>query len=106
MAEATEFSHLEEHEEEAHEEEGHGDAGHEEGDGHDHTGGDPHIWLDPTRYAKVAEGVRDELSKADPDHAADYRTNTEKLVELNDDVDSDMAALDGINLSGMERGEF
>jgi DNA-directed RNA polymerase subunit beta len=30
----------------------------------------------------------------------------EKLVELNDDVDSDMAALDGINLSGMERGEF
>jgi DNA-directed RNA polymerase subunit beta len=30
----------------------------------------------------------------------------EKPVELNDDVDSDMAALDGINLSGMERGEF
>ncbi len=29
----------------------------------------------------------------------------EKPVELNDDVDSDMAALDGINLSGMERGE-
>ena len=33
-------------------------------------------------------------------------TADEKLVELNDDVDSDMAALDGINLSGMERGEF
>jgi DNA-directed RNA polymerase subunit beta len=30
----------------------------------------------------------------------------EKPVELNDDMDSDMAALDGINLSGMERGEF
>jgi DNA-directed RNA polymerase subunit beta len=30
----------------------------------------------------------------------------EKPVELNDDVDSDMAALDGINLSGMERGAF
>jgi DNA-directed RNA polymerase subunit beta len=25
---------------------------------------------------------------------------------LTDDVDGDMAALDGINLSGMERGEF
>ncbi|GAB4430759.1 MAG: DNA-directed RNA polymerase subunit beta [Chloroflexi bacterium OHK40] len=30
----------------------------------------------------------------------------EKPVELTDDVDGDMAALDGINLSGMERGEF
>jgi DNA-directed RNA polymerase subunit beta len=30
----------------------------------------------------------------------------ETPVELTDDVDSDMAALDGINLSGMERGEF
>ena len=30
----------------------------------------------------------------------------EKPVELSDDADGDMAALDGINLSGMERGEF
>ncbi len=30
----------------------------------------------------------------------------EKPVELTDDVDGDMASLDGINLSGMERGEF
>jgi DNA-directed RNA polymerase subunit beta len=30
----------------------------------------------------------------------------EKPVELTDDMDSDLAALDGINLSGMERGEF
>ncbi|NWF81173.1 MAG: DNA-directed RNA polymerase subunit beta [Chloroflexi bacterium] len=30
----------------------------------------------------------------------------EKPVELTDDIDGDMAALDGINLSGMERGEF
>jgi len=30
----------------------------------------------------------------------------ERPVELSDDVDGDMAALDGINLSGMERGEF
>ena len=33
-------------------------------------------------------------------------TEDEKLVELTDDIDSDLAALDGINLSGMERGEF
>jgi DNA-directed RNA polymerase subunit beta len=30
----------------------------------------------------------------------------ETPVELTDDADSDLAALDGINLSGMERGEF
>jgi len=33
-------------------------------------------------------------------------TEDEKPLELVDDMDSDMAALDGINLSGMERGEF
>ncbi len=33
-------------------------------------------------------------------------TEDEKPVELTDDMDGDMAALDGINLSGMERGEF
>jgi DNA-directed RNA polymerase subunit beta len=33
-------------------------------------------------------------------------TADETPVELTDDVDSDLAALDGINLSGMERGEF
>jgi DNA-directed RNA polymerase subunit beta len=33
-------------------------------------------------------------------------TEDEKPVELTDDIDGDLAALDGINLSGMERGEF
>ncbi|CAM5677156.1 High-affinity zinc uptake system protein ZnuA OS=Streptomyces fumanus OX=67302 GN=GCM10018772_02970 PE=3 SV=1 [Streptomyces fumanus] len=51
-------------------------------DGHDHGGGgeeeeharDPHIWLDPVKYAEVAAGVGQKaFEKADPDHAADYR---------------------------------
>ncbi|KOV13978.1 ABC transporter substrate-binding protein [Streptomyces sp. XY431] len=71
--------------------------GHAEGDGHDHGGdgqsgdghdghdhdgaaGDPHIWLDPTRYAAVARSVGDEFAKADPAHAEDYRKNTDELV--------------------------
>ncbi len=33
-------------------------------------------------------------------------TEDEHPVELTDDIDGDVAALDGINLSGMERGEF
>ncbi|MEU2800447.1 MULTISPECIES: metal ABC transporter substrate-binding protein [unclassified Streptomyces] len=62
--------------EEAHEE-------HSEGDGHNHGeegGADPHIWLDPVKYAEVAQGVGKSLEKADPDHAADYKKNTEALV--------------------------
>lgn len=64
------------------------DHGHEEGEGHEHegeeAGADPHIWLDPVKYAEVAEGVGKSLEKADPDHAADYRRNTDTLVgELN-----------------------
>ncbi|MFI5644082.1 metal ABC transporter substrate-binding protein [Kitasatospora sp. NPDC051705] len=51
-------------------------------DGHRHEGpaGDPHIWLDPTRYAAVARSVGEEFAKADPAHAEDYRRNTDDLV--------------------------
>ncbi|MET8057705.1 metal ABC transporter substrate-binding protein [Streptomyces microflavus] len=69
------------HEEEAHEDEAHEE--HAEGDGHNHGeegGADPHIWLDPVKYAEVAKGVGKSLEKADPDHAAAYKKNTEALV--------------------------
>jgi DNA-directed RNA polymerase subunit beta len=33
-------------------------------------------------------------------------TEDERAIELTDDIEGDMAALDGINLSGMEKGEF
>jgi DNA-directed RNA polymerase subunit beta len=38
--------------------------------------------------------------------SVDVLTEDERPVELTDDMDGDMAALEGINLSGMERGEF
>ncbi|MFC9811085.1 metal ABC transporter substrate-binding protein [Streptomyces virginiae] len=70
---------------------GHGEEGHahQEGDehagehdGHDHAAGgtDPHVWLDPVKYAEIAKGVGAALEKADPGHAADYRKNTDELV--------------------------
>ncbi|MEV0040343.1 metal ABC transporter substrate-binding protein [Streptomyces sp. NPDC050804] len=43
-------------------------------------GNDPHIWLDPVRYAEVAKGVGAALEKADPDNADTYRKNTDALV--------------------------
>ncbi|WP_346155388.1 metal ABC transporter substrate-binding protein [Streptomyces tunisiensis] len=97
---AAELTALEEHGTEAGHGEEHGDGhedehGHEDeqahedehGHDHDHEGGDPHIWLDPVKYAKVAEGVGKAFQKADPDHAADYRKNTATLVK-------DLEALD------------
>jgi zinc transport system substrate-binding protein len=51
-------------------------------DGHAHPGlaGDPHIWLDPTKLAAVATSLAAKLAEADPDNAADYRRNAERLV--------------------------
>jgi zinc transport system substrate-binding protein len=34
---------------------------------------DPHVWLDPTNLAAIAQAVAGRLAAADPAHAADYR---------------------------------
>ncbi|WP_093876196.1 metal ABC transporter substrate-binding protein [Streptomyces sp. TLI_105] len=70
---------------------------HGTGVGHDHggeeahegeVGADPHVWLDPVKYAEVAKGVGSALEKADPDHAADYKKNTEALVKKLGDLNT------------------
>ncbi|MEU5772106.1 metal ABC transporter substrate-binding protein [Streptomyces venezuelae] len=68
--------HAEEHDH-AEDEEGH--EGHDHG--HSHEGADPHVWLDPVKYAEVAEGVGKALEKADPKHAKTYEKNTAALVK-------------------------
>lgn len=50
---------------------------------------DPHFWQDPVRLADVARDVADELSAADPDHAADYAANAEALVTELDALDQE-----------------
>ncbi|MEU9109582.1 metal ABC transporter substrate-binding protein [Streptomyces xanthophaeus] len=71
--------------------EGEGEAGHsEEEHGHEAEGAtDPHVWLDPAKYAEVAQGVGKALEKADPDHAADYKKNTDELVAKLNGLDSE-----------------
>lgn len=58
---------------------------------------DPHVWLDPVKYAEVAKGVGAALSKADPDNAADYKKNTDALVGKLDDLNAKFA--DGLKNS-------
>ncbi|WKX21155.1 MULTISPECIES: zinc ABC transporter substrate-binding protein [unclassified Streptomyces] len=49
---------------------------------------DPHVWLDPVKYAEIAQGVAEAFEKADPDHAADYRKNAEALAKKLGDLDT------------------
>ncbi|MFE4455587.1 metal ABC transporter substrate-binding protein [Streptomyces sp. NPDC056796] len=86
---AAKLTTLENHGSEVGHDHGHEEGEEHEGEEHGHEEGeeaglDPHIWLDPVKYAEVAKGVGKSLEKADPDHAADYRENTDTLVsELN-----------------------
>lgn len=74
---ATALTSLEEH---GNEVGGHA-AEHDDEHGEESGGKDPHIWLDPVKYAEVAKGVGAAFEKADPDHAAAYRANTAALVK-------------------------
>ncbi|MGW2097365.1 metal ABC transporter substrate-binding protein [Streptomyces olivaceoviridis] len=66
-------------------------AGHDSHEGGESTGKDPHVWLDPVRYAQVAEGVGKAFEKADPKHAADYKKNTAALVKQLDELNTEFA---------------
>jgi len=72
---------AEEHHEEEHTpgEEEHAEAG---------DGADPHVWLDPARYATIAGKLAERLGQADPAHAAAYAARAETLR-------TDLEKLDG-----------
>jgi zinc transport system substrate-binding protein len=57
---------------------------HGEGAGDEHVelagGKDPHVWLDPRRFATMAGNVAAELSRRDPAHAAAYAANAATLT--------------------------
>ncbi|GGL17566.1 metal ABC transporter substrate-binding protein [Mangrovihabitans endophyticus] len=45
---------------------------------------DPHVWLDPVRYAQIAAHLGERLAHADPAHATDY---TARAAALGTDLD-------------------
>ncbi|MFF8933776.1 metal ABC transporter substrate-binding protein [Streptomyces paradoxus] len=81
---AAALTHLEDHGTGGHAHEG--EEGHAEEEEHAR---DPHVWLDPVKYAEIAQGVGKAFEKADPDHAADYKKNTAALVTKLKGLDSD-----------------
>lgn len=60
---------------------------------------DPHVWVDPARYADMVEAVRDGLIAADPDDGDTYRANAEvflgELEELDRAFARDLAGCRG-----------
>ncbi len=85
-----------------HEEEEGEEHGKDEGEEHEESGVDPHVWLDPTKYAEVAGAVAEQLAEADPDNAQAYTDNADTLV-------GELTALDEMFTSGLadcERNEI
>jgi zinc transport system substrate-binding protein len=61
---------------------------------HDETGADPHLWLDPTRLAGVADAVAARLGRLDAAHAAEFTRNAQALR-------AELTALDGEFKAGL-----
>ncbi len=57
------------------------------------TGGkDPHVWLDPGRFATVAGAVGERLATTDPAHAADHRSRAAAVQAELTALDAEFAA--------------
>ncbi len=56
---------------------------------------DPHFWLDPTRYAQVAEALADELSALSPADAEDFAANAAAVTAELTALDAEWAAATG-----------
>ncbi|PWZ93178.1 zinc ABC transporter substrate-binding protein, partial [Staphylococcus pseudintermedius] len=79
------------------EHEEHGEEGHKHSEAHDehehhhhHGGYDPHVWLDPQLDKKFVSAIRDDLSKRDPKHKAEYDKNADKVLKDLDSIDKEL----------------
>lgn len=83
----------------AHDDEGHGhdetaeaEHDHDAGHDHDHGGFDTHLWLDPQNAAAMVHEIEEALATADPENAALYAENAEKLEARLDELAVEIAA--------------
>jgi len=69
-------------------------SGTEESEGteeHHHGLNDPHFWLDPLNAEVQVQNILTGFIKADPQHAAEYRSNAANLTERLDKLNQDYA---------------
>jgi zinc transport system substrate-binding protein len=60
----------------------------EDGEKHANEGKDPHVWLDPVRFAAIGDRLAERFARADPAHADAYRARAAE-------VHAQLTALDG-----------
>ena len=58
----------------------------------EHPEGDPHIWHSPSNARIMVNSIEEALSKADPDHAADFQRNEAEYVRQLDALDAEIKA--------------
>ncbi|WLR47856.1 zinc ABC transporter substrate-binding protein [Halobacillus litoralis] len=75
-------------EEDTHEEDEHANA-EDSHEGHDHGEMDPHVWLDPVRAAQMAEGIKSQLIKMNPEQEELYEENYKELQAKLMDLDEE-----------------
>jgi zinc transport system substrate-binding protein len=62
-------------------------ADHDDHDDHDdHSDIDLHFWLDPINAKAMVHTIEDALTAADPEHAATYAANAERMMGRLDDL--------------------
>jgi len=75
-----------------------GENNHEHDDGehdddHDHDGTDPHIWLSPVNFKKMAEVVYNGLVEIYPEHQKEYYTNYQSYTSKLDSLHSNVSTI-------------
>jgi len=56
------------------------------------NGMDPHVWLDPVRFAAIADRLAERLGQADPAHAAGFTARARQVHAELDALDAEFAA--------------
>lgn len=56
------------------------------GHDHDHSEGNPHVWLDPVLAKQLLTNIRDGLIAADPNNKATYEANAAAYIKQLDDL--------------------
>ncbi len=64
-------------------------SGGEEEHDHSHSGGNPHVWLDPILAKQQVEVIRDNLMKIDPKNQAIYQANAASYIQQLEQLDAE-----------------
>jgi zinc transport system substrate-binding protein len=77
-------------------------ADEDDGHGHGDLESDPHVWLDSTNMAAIAQAVADRLAEISPEHAQAFRSRADDLEQQLTDLDQEYST----RLADCERRVF